>query len=75
MPQHVLEQNGNSLIPKLRDCGAAYMEQMNIGDGGGPETLVSESARLKLEKLLRKLDDIDCWPGLPGVESPESSRQ
>ncbi|KAJ3951487.1 hypothetical protein N0V92_012111, partial [Colletotrichum tropicale] len=61
MPQHVLEQNGNSLIPKLRDCGAAYMEQMNIGDGGdgGPETLVSESARLKLEKLLRKLDDID----------------
>ncbi|KAF3805678.1 hypothetical protein GCG54_00005040 [Colletotrichum gloeosporioides] len=79
MPQHVLEQNGNSLIPKLRDCGAAYMEQMNIGDGGdgggGPETLVSESARLKLEKLLRKLDDIDCWPGLPGVESPQSNRQ
>ncbi|OHW93456.1 C6 zinc finger domain-containing protein [Colletotrichum incanum] len=75
MPQHVLEQNGNSLIPKLRDCGAAYMEQMNIGDGAGPEALVSESARLKLEKLLRKLDDIDCWPGLPGVESPESSRQ
>ncbi|KAF9873794.1 hypothetical protein CkaCkLH20_08904 [Colletotrichum karsti] len=76
MPQHVLEQNGNSLIPKLRDCGAAYMEQMNIGDSssGGPETLVSESARLKLERLLRKLDDIDCWPGLPGVESPQSNR-
>ncbi|OLN87894.1 hypothetical protein CCHL11_00160 [Colletotrichum chlorophyti] len=76
MPQHVLEQNGNSLIPKLRDCGAAYMEQMNIGDReGGAETLISESARLKLEKLLRKLDDIDCWPGLPGVESPQSNRQ
>ncbi|TDZ37474.1 hypothetical protein C8035_v007831 [Colletotrichum spinosum] len=80
VPQHVLEQNGNSLIPKLRDCGAAYMEQMRIGDGGGgggggPETLVNEGARLKLEKLLRKLDDIDCWPGLPGVESPQSNRQ
>ncbi|KAF6815184.1 C6 zinc finger domain containing protein [Colletotrichum sojae] len=73
MPQHVLEQNGNSLIPKLRDCGAAYMEQMRID--GGPETLVSESARLKLEKLLRKLDDIDCWPGISGIDSPESSRQ
>ncbi|KAK1625511.1 hypothetical protein BDP81DRAFT_397788 [Colletotrichum phormii] len=71
MPQHVLEQNGNSLIPKLRDCGAAYMEQMDVGDGA----LVSESARLKLEKLLRKLDDIDCWPGLPGIESPQSNRQ
>ncbi|KAL0781881.1 hypothetical protein CaCOL14_003216 [Colletotrichum acutatum] len=71
MPQHVLEQNGNSLIPKLRDCGAAYMEQMDVGDGA----LVSEGARLKLEKLLRKLDDIDCWPGLPGIESPQSSRQ
>ncbi|KAF4781817.1 hypothetical protein HER10_EVM0003651 [Colletotrichum scovillei] len=71
MPQHVLEQNGNSLIPKLRDCGAAYMEQMDVGDGA----LVSEGARLKLEKLLRKLDDIDCWPGLPGIESPQSNRQ
>ncbi|KAK6227493.1 c6 zinc finger domain containing protein [Colletotrichum tabaci] len=85
MPQHVLEQNGNSLIPKLRDCGAAYMEQMNmredgggvggVSGGGGGEALVSESARLKLEKLLRKLDDIDCWPGLPGIESPQSNRQ
>ncbi|KAK1479248.1 hypothetical protein CCUS01_16328 [Colletotrichum cuscutae] len=71
MPQHVLEQNGYSLIPKLRDCGAAYMEQMDVGDGA----LVSEGARLKLEKLLRKLDDIDCWPGLPGIESPQSNRQ
>ncbi|WYZ35162.1 hypothetical protein EsH8_I_001438 [Colletotrichum jinshuiense] len=82
MPQHVLEQNGSSLIPKLRDCGAAYMEQMHLGGGSngggggaGAESLVSESARLKLEKLLRKLDDIDCWPGLPGVDSPQSSRQ
>ncbi|KAK2055084.1 hypothetical protein LY76DRAFT_628543 [Colletotrichum caudatum] len=83
MPQHVLEQNGNSLIPKLRDCGAAYMEQMNMGGGGGEgcgegcglHKLVSEGARVKLEKLLRKLDDIDCWPG-PAivVESPQSSR-
>ncbi|KAJ0159932.1 hypothetical protein CTA2_8871 [Colletotrichum tanaceti] len=82
MPQHVLEHNGNSLIPKLRDCGAAYMEQMNMredggggggGGGDGSERLVSESARLKLEKLLRKLDDLDCWPGLPGIESPQSS--
>ncbi|WDK14646.1 hypothetical protein CGRA01v4_05927 [Colletotrichum graminicola] len=76
VPQHVLEQNGNSLIPKLRDCGAAYLEQMNIGGEGGPQRLVSESARIKLEKLLRKLDDIDCWPG-PSIiaEGPQSSRQ
>ncbi|KAK2000961.1 glycoside hydrolase [Colletotrichum falcatum] len=73
VPQHVLEQNGNSLIPKLRDCGAAYMEQMNIGGGGGdPRWLVSESARNKLEKLLRKLDDIDCWPGPSVVEASQS---
>ncbi|OHE94909.1 hypothetical protein CORC01_09828 [Colletotrichum orchidophilum] len=72
MPQHVLEQNGKSLIPKLRDCGAAYMEQ--IGVSGGDGALVSEGARLKLEKLLRKLDDIDCWPGLPGIENPQSAR-
>ncbi|KAK1967314.1 glycoside hydrolase [Colletotrichum sublineola] len=65
VPQHVLEQNGNSLIPKLRDCGAAYMEQMNMGGEGSPQRLVSESASAKLERLLRKLDDIDCWPGLP----------
>ncbi|KAL0936026.1 C6 zinc finger domain containing protein [Colletotrichum truncatum] len=78
MPEHVLEQNGNSLVPKLRDCGAAYMEQMTIGDGEGgegPGMLVSESARFKLEKLLRKLDDIDYWPGHTGVESPQTMRK
>lgn len=70
LPQPVFDSNGSSLVPKVRDIGAAYLEQSVVVDesarvGGG-----GEDARGKLERLLRRLDDLDCWWGLGSIESP-----
>ncbi|KAM0233067.1 hypothetical protein ACHAP5_010534 [Fusarium lateritium] len=62
LPRAVFDANGSSLVPKIRDIGAAYLEQLGeveIGD-----------ARIKLERLLRKLDDLDCWQGIGVLDTP-----
>ncbi|KAJ4245506.1 hypothetical protein NW762_014015 [Fusarium torreyae] len=68
LPRAVFDANGNSLVPKIRDIGAAYLEQTQLGNG------VSEveigDARNKLERLLRKLDDLDCWQGIGVIDTP-----
>ncbi|KAM5342094.1 hypothetical protein ACJ41O_015125 [Fusarium nematophilum] len=70
LPQAVFDANGSSLVPKIRDIGAAYLEQTQLG--GGTATVESEVARDRLERLLRKLDDLDCWVGIGVVDSPPS---
>lgn len=62
LPQAVFNANGSSVVPKIRDIGAAYLEQVEKGHGAGQTD--GDSARCKLERLLRKLDDLDCWQGL-----------
>ncbi|KAJ3535476.1 hypothetical protein NM208_g7113 [Fusarium decemcellulare] len=73
LPQAVFDANGSSLVPKIRDIGAAYLEQTQLRDGA-TSTVAAEVARNKLERLLRKLDDLDCWLGLGVVDSPPLRR-
>lgn len=68
LPQAVFDANGSSLVPKIRDIGAAYLEQIQLRNGSSTDA--SDDARNKLERLLRKLDDLDCWQGIGVVDSP-----
>lgn len=68
LPQAVFDANGSSLVPKIRDIGAAYLEQAQLGNGVGKVEI--GDARIKLERLLRKLDDLDCWQGIGVLDSP-----
>ncbi|KAJ4174267.1 hypothetical protein NW754_004682 [Fusarium falciforme] len=68
LPQAVFDANGSSLVPKIRDIGAAYLEQTQLRNGSSTDA--SDVARNKLERLLRKLDDLDCWQGIGVVDSP-----
>jgi hypothetical protein len=58
MPRETLEANGHSLVPKIRDIGAALLDEV-IGESRGT---MSESARLDLERLLEKLENLDFRP-------------
>ncbi|CAI4212713.1 unnamed protein product [Parascedosporium putredinis] len=66
MPQAVFEANGPSLVPKIRDIGAGYLDQVGI-DGDSTEQARNESVRGRLEKLLRRLDNLD-WPSSPELK-------
>lgn len=66
LPRAVFDANGSSLVPKIRDIGAAYLEQLGSGVG---EVEIGD-ARIKLERLLRKLDDLDCWQGIGVLDTP-----
>ncbi|KAF4970918.1 hypothetical protein FZEAL_9954 [Fusarium zealandicum] len=68
LPQAVFDANGSSLVPKIRDIGAAYREQTQLESGVGE--LEIGDARAKLERLLRKLDDLDYWQGFGLLDSP-----
>ncbi|WKT43894.1 hypothetical protein QSH57_008747 [Fusarium oxysporum f. sp. vasinfectum] len=68
LPRAVFDANGSSLVPKIRDIGAAYLEQTQLGNGVG-EVEIGD-ARIKLERLLRKLDDLDCWQGIGVLDTP-----
>lgn len=72
LPQAVFDANGSSLVPKIRDIGAAYLEQTQLRNCSSTDA--SEVARNKLERLLRKLDDLDCWQGLVVIDSPPVRR-
>ncbi|KAM0433471.1 hypothetical protein ACHAPT_004351 [Fusarium lateritium] len=73
LPQAVFDANGSSLVPKIRDIGAAYLEQTQLRNGSSTDA--SDVARNKLERLLRKLDDLDCWQGIGVVvDSPPVRR-
>ncbi|KAM0273539.1 hypothetical protein ACHAQH_008288 [Verticillium albo-atrum] len=59
LPQAVFDANGSSLVPKIRDIGAAYLEQVQTFQGMG------DDVKEKMDRLSRKLHDLDCWPGHP----------
>lgn len=67
LPREVFDSNGSSVVPKIRDIGAAYLEQNAVAEEHGPGN--GSSVRGKIERLLRKLDDLDCWTALEAVDS------
>ncbi len=57
--QETLEANGHSLVPKIRDIGAALLDEVRIGESTGR---VSEKAQRDLERILQKLEALDFHP-------------
>lgn len=52
-----LEANGHCLVPKIRDIGAALLEEVGVLGGR-----VSEKAQHDLERILQKLEMLDFHP-------------
>jgi hypothetical protein len=61
MPRETLEANGHSLVPKVRDIGAALLDEVRVGESPGP---VSGKAKEDLDRLLGKLETLDYRPEL-----------
>lgn len=68
LPREVFDSNGSSIVPKIRDIGAAYLEQNAVAEECGLGN--SSSARGKMERLLQKLEDLDCWTAVKTIDSP-----
>ncbi|KAL4778285.1 hypothetical protein BJX76DRAFT_362888, partial [Aspergillus varians] len=71
LPDTAFNANGSMLIPKIRDIGAAYVEQIRLQDaaqGGG--SALSYPEEEKVERILRRLDDLDCWKNVLFVAQP-----
>lgn len=65
LPLEILEANGYSLIPKIRDIGAAYLEGLQVdSEADGRVIGIGYEAKGKLERLLRQLGVLDFRPGL-----------
>ena len=61
MPRETLEANGHSLVPKIRDVGAALLDEVRMTAGS---YLGNEQAREDLRRLLEKLGKLDFRPVL-----------
>lgn len=68
MPQAVFDANGSSMVPKIRDIGAAYLEQVSLGREGP-----WDGAKEKIEKLLKKLDLLDFGQGMAFLRGNDQS--
>ncbi|KAL4985732.1 hypothetical protein BDW68DRAFT_198588 [Aspergillus falconensis] len=63
LPRVILEANGYSLIPKIRDIGGAYLEVLRAhADAGGELVVIGDQAKAKLEGLLSQLGMLDFRP-------------
>ncbi|KAL4942375.1 hypothetical protein BDV06DRAFT_222228 [Aspergillus oleicola] len=65
LPREILKANGYSLIPKIRDIGAAYLEVLKA-DVDGRLVEIGDEAREKMERLLGQLGILDFRPGVDG---------
>lgn len=61
LPPPVFYANGLSLMPKVRDIGAAYLEEMEASSERTPEV------QDRMARLSSKLSDLDCWPEVPRI--------
>jgi hypothetical protein len=68
LPPKVFDANGSSLVPKVRDISAAYLEQI-VANNNNRDDAGSANAREKLEWILRKVDELDCWNGLKAIHT------
>ncbi|KAL5000864.1 hypothetical protein BDV10DRAFT_199804 [Aspergillus recurvatus] len=63
LPREILEANGYSLIPKIRDIGGAYLEVLRVhADSRGELVIIGDQAKAKLEGLLSQLGMLDFRP-------------
>ncbi|KAL4737132.1 hypothetical protein BDV11DRAFT_207044 [Aspergillus similis] len=63
LPREILEANGYSLIPKIRDIGGAYLEVLRVhADIAGELVIIEGQAKAKLEGLLSQLGMLDFRP-------------
>ncbi|KAM0438449.1 hypothetical protein ACHAPT_001198 [Fusarium lateritium] len=58
MPDEVHESNGFSLVKKVRDIGAAYLQELRV-TSEGPVRAVNESEQRIVNALLAKLERLD----------------
>jgi hypothetical protein len=54
MPNEVFDANGYSVVPKIRDIGAALLDEVRMG-----WCAANERAKVALDKLLVKLEELD----------------
>jgi hypothetical protein len=59
--QETLEANGHCLVPKIRDIGAALLDEVGVGETAGK---VSEKAQRDLGRILQKLEILDFHPDM-----------
>ncbi|KAL4767000.1 hypothetical protein BDW60DRAFT_227090 [Aspergillus nidulans var. acristatus] len=63
LPREILEANGYSLVPKIRDIGGAYLELLRVhADMAGELVVIGDQAKAKLEGLLSQLGMLDFRP-------------
>lgn len=72
MPRETLEANGHSLVPKIRDIGAALLGEVRMGESSGT---VGEQTRLDFQRLLEKLEILDYRPEFISQRGPVSLEQ
>ncbi|KAH7116446.1 hypothetical protein EDB81DRAFT_819592 [Dactylonectria macrodidyma] len=58
MSEEVHEDNGFSLVKKVRDIGAAYLQELRV-TGDEPMQVVNESAQRTVNTLLARLERLD----------------
>ncbi|KAM5347348.1 hypothetical protein ACJ41O_010353 [Fusarium nematophilum] len=61
IPEEVHESNGFSLVKKVRDIGAAYLQELRVTNEG-PVRVVNESAQRTVNALLARLERLDFRP-------------
>lgn len=58
MPEEVQECNGSVLVKKVRDIGAAYLQELRV-TSEGPTQAVNESEQRIVNALLTRLERMD----------------
>ncbi|KXJ93602.1 hypothetical protein Micbo1qcDRAFT_183248 [Microdochium bolleyi] len=66
MPPGILEANGFSLVKKIRDMGAAYLQELRVA-GDSPFPVVDDTAQQTVNTLLARLEKLD-FRGAQGHE-------
>jgi hypothetical protein len=61
--------NGSSLIPKIRDIAAAYLEEAGFQGSPINPTCLYLGNELLL-KMFQRLDDLDCWNNILFIAHP-----
>lgn len=64
--------NGFSLVKKVRDIGAAYLQELQV-TGEGPMQVVNESAQRTVNTLLARLERLDFRPDREMIAAEDAS--
>lgn len=67
LPDSAFNANGSSMISKIRDIGAAYLEELELT---ATTTSTTNLGNEKMTMILRRLDDLDCWNNVHFIAHP-----